>query len=261
MRRYLFTFLLTLAFASSLFGQTVRITPAERKIAEGITADQLKSYLYFVASDAMEGRDTPSRGLDVTAEFLKMNLSRWGFKPAGDNGTYFQKIEITVESINAANNLLQVDGKSFSLNNDFFRLAGNGSANALMVFAGNGWVVKSKNIDAYKGVDVRGKIVVVRGDGFPNPETLSPIPAGVTQADLTGTKGTDWSDPVTYAANNGAAGVLLIGSPQVQSAWGRLKQFFSRGSMYPTKLRPRSGMEWKAGIGRRRHDSATQESA
>lgn len=64
------------------------------------------------------------------------------------------------------------------------------------------------------------------------------MPAGVTDADLTGTKGTDWSDPVTYAANNGAAGLILIASPQVQSSWSGVRQFFSRGNMFPTKLRP-----------------------
>jgi hypothetical protein len=58
----------------------------------------MSSYLYFVASDAMEGRDTPSRGLDVTAEFLKMNLQKWGFKPAGDDGSFLQKIALTRES-------------------------------------------------------------------------------------------------------------------------------------------------------------------
>jgi hypothetical protein len=238
MRRNFFAFLLTLTVAFSVPAQAVRITPVERKLAAAITADQIKNYLYFVASDAMEGRDTPSRGLDVTAEFLKMNLSRWGFKPAGDNGTFFQKMEITVESIDAVNNILQVDGKNFNLNADFFRLRGNGSANALMVFAGNGWVVKSKNIDAYKGVDVRGKIVVLTGDGFPSQNTLTQMPARVSDADLAGTKGTDWADPITYATNNGAAGILLIGSPQIQSAWGRMRQFFSRGNMFPTKLRP-----------------------
>ena len=173
MRRTFFSLLLALTLVSSMLGQTIRITPAERRMAEAITEKQLKDYLYFVASDAMEGRDTPSRGLDITAEFLKMNLSRWGFKPAGDNGTFFQKIELTVESINPANNILEVDGRSFNLNNDFFRISGNGSANALMVFAGNGWVVKSKNIDAYKGVDVRGRIVVLMGDGFPHPVTAT----------------------------------------------------------------------------------------
>lgn len=238
MRRNFFAFLLTLTLVvSSGLAQAIRITPVERKIAEGITADQLRNYLYFVASDAMEGRDTPSRGLDVTAEFLKMNLSRWGFKPAGDNGTFFQKIEITSATVDAANNILQVDGKDFGLGTDFFRLAGNGSANALMVFAGNGWMVKSKNIDAYKGVDVKGKIVVLVGNGFPNPNTLTGMPSGVSQSDLTGTKGEDWADPITYAASSGAAGIIVIASPQIQSSWARMRPFLSRGSMYPTRLR------------------------
>jgi hypothetical protein len=98
-------------------------------------------------------------------------------------------------------------------------------------------MVKSKDIDAYKGVDVRGKIVVLAGQGFVG-DTLVPMPTGVSQADLTGTKGTDWADPITYAASKGAAGIILIGSPQVQSSWGRLRQFFSRENIYPTKLRP-----------------------
>src|SRR2546423_8147696 len=65
-----------------------------RKLADQITAAQLKDYLYFIASDEMEGRDTPSRGLDTVAKFIALNLSRWGLKPAGDNGTYFQRISL-----------------------------------------------------------------------------------------------------------------------------------------------------------------------
>lgn len=234
----IFLLIIGLLVPASAFGQTaVRITPAERRMAGAITADQLKDYLYFVASDAMGGRDTPSAGLDVTAEFIKMQLSRWGFKPAGDNGTFFQKIAIKSESLDTANNLLQVDGKQFSLNDDFFRMTGNGSANALMVFAGSGWVVKSKGINAYNGVDVNGRIVVLTGEGFPNPNTITRPPAGITQADLTGTKGTDWADPLTYARQNGAAGIILIGSPQIQTGWGQIRNFFSRGSSYPEKLR------------------------
>ena len=234
----IFLLIIGLLVPASAFGQTaVRITPAERRMAGAITADQLKDYLYFVASDAMGGRDTPSAGLDVTAEFIKMQLSRWGFKPAGDNGTFFQKIAIKSESLDTANNLLQVDGKQFSLNDDFFRMTGNGSANALMVFAGSGWVVKSKGINAYNGVDVNGRIVVLTGEGFPNPNTITRPPAGITQADLNGTKGTDWADPLTYARQNGAAGIILIGSPQIQTGWGQIRNFFSRGSSYPEKLR------------------------
>lgn len=95
MKRYIFAFLLLGVFVFQSAAQTsVKITTAEKKIVEGVTAKQLSDYLYFVASDEMEGRDTPSRGLDTTAKFIALNLSRWGFKPAGDDGTFFQKIAL-----------------------------------------------------------------------------------------------------------------------------------------------------------------------
>lgn len=240
MKKNFFALLLTitLLLPSAAFGQqAVRITPVERRIASSITAEQLSDYLHFVASDAMEGRDTPSRGLDMTAEFLKMMLSRWGFKPAGNNGTFFQKMSLRSDTAVAANNILQVGGKDYVFNTDFFRMSGNGSTNSLLVYAKNGWQVKSKGIDPYQGLDVKGKIVVLYDGGFPNPNTLTPMPAGVTQADLTGTKGTDWADPMTYARQNAAAGLILIASPQLQSRWQDVRAFLSRGNMYPEKLR------------------------
>src|SRR5215217_4333378 len=69
-------------------------SPTAQRAVETISADQLRDYLTFIASDEMEGRDTPSRGLNTTAKFLAMNLSRWGFKPAGDEGSFFQRIEL-----------------------------------------------------------------------------------------------------------------------------------------------------------------------
>ena len=109
-----------------------------------------------------------------------------------------------------------------------------------MVFGGSGWMVKSKNIDALAGVDAKGKIVVLYGAGFPNQNRLTPLPQGVTQADLSGAKGTDWADPVTNAMQKGAVGVILAASPQIQGAWGQLRNFLSRGTTYPEKLREES---------------------
>lgn len=223
---------------SAAIAQTaVRITPAERKIAETIQADKLSNWLHFISSDAMAGRDTPSQALDITAEFLKMKLSRWGFKPGGDNGTFFQKMNLKVESVSPANNSLRIGDQSYGLNSDFFRMAGNGSASGEMVFASHGWMVKAKNIDAYGGVDVKGKIVVLYDNGFPNQSTVTRMPAGVTDADLKGTKGTEWADPVTYASQSGAAGIILVASPTVANSWGQIRNFFSRGSMYVEGLR------------------------
>ncbi len=238
MKKTVFTSILTtvLLFTTLAFGQTVKITPKEREMADAITASQISTYLHFVASDAMGGRDTPSQGLDITAEFIRMNLEKWGFKPAGDNGTFFQKIALARESLDPANTKLEIGGKQYRLGEDYFRLAGNGGGSGNLVFVKDGWMVKSKGIDAYTGVDVKGKIVVLYSEGF-NQNTLTPRPQGVAQADLKGEKGVDWADPINYAQSKGAAGVIMVAPPQLQASWSRLQGFVGRGSTFPEKLR------------------------
>ncbi len=156
-----------------------------------ISAAQLQSYLSFIASDEMEGRDTPSRGLDTTAKFIAMNLTRWGFKPAGDDGTFFQRIALRRDQLDGARSTAGINGQKFNFGDDFLPNVVAATFTGPLVYVGNGWVVKSKNINAYQGVDVKGKITVVLGQGFPK---------GVTTADLrSGTPGVDWFNPVLYA--------------------------------------------------------------
>lgn len=209
---------------------TVTITAAERKMAEAITAEQLRDYLYFVASDEMEGRDTPSRGLDLTAKFIALNLKRWGFKPAGDDGTFFQKMTVKRDSIDADQTKLSVNGKNYAYADDFFLLSGNGMGSGDLVYVNDGWLVKSKNMDAFAGVDVKDKIVVLNGSSF-GFRGMQP-PEGVDRATLTPEgKGTEWADPATYAKMKGAKGILILATDQVQNSWARLRGFLTRGSM------------------------------
>ena len=238
MKKNFFVSILTIALLlpSLVLGQTVKISSKERKMAEAITAAQISNYLYFVASDAMGGRDTPSQGLDITAEFLKMNLDRWGFKPAGDNGTFFQKIALMRESINADKMKLEIGGTQYKFGEDYFRLSGSGTATGPLVFGVDGWMVKSKGIDSFAGVDVKGKVVVISSSGF-SQGTLTPRPIGVTQDDLKGEKGVDWADAITHATKEGAVGVILVAPAQLQNNWAQVRNFLSRGSVFPEKLR------------------------
>jgi hypothetical protein len=93
MKKHLLVFCLLVSLTLTTFAQTTtkKNSPA-RLAADGITAAQLSDYLNYIASDEMEGRDTPSRGLDSAAKFMATMMSRWGVKPAGDNGTYFQRM-------------------------------------------------------------------------------------------------------------------------------------------------------------------------
>jgi hypothetical protein len=65
------------------------LAPVERQILERISADSLRGHVSFLASDALEGRDTPSKGLDVAAEYISAHFRKLRLEPAGDEG-YFQ---------------------------------------------------------------------------------------------------------------------------------------------------------------------------
>src|SRR5215475_4708144 len=151
-----------------------------------ISAAQLKTYLSFIASDEMEGRDTPSRGLDTVAKFIALNLGRWGFKPAGDDGTFFQKIALRRDYIETTKSSAEINGQKFSIGEDFVPNVVGATLTGPLVFAGSGWVVKSKNLDPYQGIDVKDKVIVVTGSG-------QGFPRGITRADLSGRMGVDWS--------------------------------------------------------------------
>src|SRR5256714_8188081 len=75
--------------ALSLGAQQPALTPSVRTALDHISADSLRGHLSFIASDALEGRNTPSRGLDIAAEYIAAQFRRAGLEPAGDDG-YFQ---------------------------------------------------------------------------------------------------------------------------------------------------------------------------
>lgn len=222
-RVYLLVFLsaaslaLPTTFAQRRAERATAHAPAALLKARGvdtITAAQLRSYLTFIASDEMEGRDTPSRGLDTTAKFIAMNLGRWGFKPMGDDGTFFQKIALRREALDATKTAGSINGKDFVVGEDFLPNAVSATLSGPLVYAGNGWVLKSKNLNPYQGIDVKDKIIVVVGTGFPR---------GVTRSDLAGRMGEDWSSPTVYAQQHGAKGVLVIPDAGALLSWEQLR--------------------------------------
>src|SRR6266536_704664 len=184
-------------------GKAAPVSVATQRGADVIAAAQLRDYLSFIASDEMEGRDTPSRGLDTTARFLAMNLSRWGLKPAGDTGSYFQSIALRRNRVDDAQTRVEVNGRTLLLGQDYIPASTAGSATGQLVFAGNGWFVKSKNIDAYKDIDAKGKIAVVYG--IPGG-----LPHGLRRGDLTGKQGEDWINAADYARKQGAIGIIYV---------------------------------------------------
>ena len=174
---------------------------AAREAAERITAEEMKEILYVIASDEYAGRDTPSAGLDKTARLIAEHLRKLKVKPAGDKGSYFQRIAMTRTEVDRELSAAQVGGRSFKIGVDFLPVGRvSGEADAPLVYAGHGWVIRSRNLNPYEGVDVRGRVVVVSGDG------VAP-PPGVPVSSL---RAGDWESPVSYAQKHGARALVLV---------------------------------------------------
>ena len=75
------------------------LTPEQRAVMSHISADSLRENLSYLASDQLEGRATPSRGLDLAAEYIAAQFKRAGIEPAGDDG-YFQTATVTLREPN-----------------------------------------------------------------------------------------------------------------------------------------------------------------
>jgi hypothetical protein len=77
--------------ASPLAAQSGRAQEA----AATITAPDVMRRVSIIADDSMMGRDTPSRGLELTAEYVASEFRRAGLRPAGDSGGYIQRFGLT----------------------------------------------------------------------------------------------------------------------------------------------------------------------
>jgi len=208
---------------------TVLLTaqPAVKKKAdptniEGITRAQLYDYLSFIASDELEGRDTPSRGQEIAAKFIATHLSRWGYTPAGDSGSFFQKILLHKTRVNGTATTVTLNGQQYAFGDAFLAYTVAGQFSAPMVYVSNGFIIRSKGIDPYAGLDVKGKVIIA----------LEGMPKGVTRGDFGLKLGEDYDTPSNYAKNNGAAGLIIIPGPRALGSWERDKNnALSRGSV------------------------------
>lgn len=160
----------------------------------------MRNYLGFIASDALEGRRAPSRGLDAAAAFLASHLARLGLRPAGDDGTYLQSIGLTRRRVDLDKSTLAVGTRTLVQGDDYLPGQVPGTAEGPVVYIGNGTVIRSRGIDPYKDVDVTGRIVV----------SNTGLPIGFTPADLKGPSGDDWESTEQAARRRGAVAVLFL---------------------------------------------------
>ena len=59
-----------------------------------INPEHIRWHVRFLAHDLLEGRGTGQRGGDIAAEYIATQFAEYGLKPAGDNGSYLQKVPL-----------------------------------------------------------------------------------------------------------------------------------------------------------------------
>ena len=197
--------------------------------SQQIQADHIRADTKFLSSDLLEGRGVGVRGGDLATEYIATQLELAGAKPAGDNGTYFQKVPLVGSETQPDSQLSAVvKGKtvSFQWASQFVgttrRQKPDVEFDADAVFVGHGITAPEYKWDDYKGVDVRGKVLVL----FTNePPSTDPKFFGGRALTYYGR----WTYKYEEALRKGAVAALIIhttptagyGWDVVKSSWGR----------------------------------------
>src|SRR5947209_3300219 len=73
---------------------SARLPGAAIAAMQKIDPEHIRAHVRFLADDLLEGRGTGQRGGDIAAEYIATQFALSGLKPAGDNGTYMQKVPL-----------------------------------------------------------------------------------------------------------------------------------------------------------------------
>lgn len=178
----------------------------------------MKAHVMFLASDAMAGREAGTRDYDIAAQYVAAQFYAAGLRPGGDDGGFLQKVPLIAYNVADKGSAMWTpaggQAQELVFGEDFVPAPvpdkREASISAPVVFVGYGIDAPQYGLTDYKGVDVRGKIVVfVPG----TPEGLD----GEARA-FFGSAG----NKASLATARGAVGAIQIDMPR---AGGRQRPF------------------------------------
>ncbi len=193
-----------------------------------ISGARIRAHTRFLSSDLMEGRGVGVRGERLATDYLATQFELAGAKPAGDNGTYFQRVPltgVTTQPDVALSALGKGEPIRFRWLDDFVGVSRRQNAvddfDAEAVFAGHGITAPEQSWNDFKDVDVRGKVVVL----FTNePQPDNPAVFAGRALTYYGR----WTYKFEEALRKGAVAALIIHTPGtagygwevVRNSWG-----------------------------------------
>lgn len=221
MRRTL-VLVLPLAFVALSIAQVARRTsPREAASAhlpsvaiaalQKIDPEHIRANVRFLSHDLLEGRGTGQRGGDIAAEYIATQFWLDGLKPAGENGTFFQTVPMV--GITAAPEttfgFAPKHGEAMQLKpmDDYVAYDDTEHASddidSEIVYVGYGIEAPEYQWDDYKGVDVRGKVLLILVNEPPSDDPKFFKGSALTYYGR-------WTYKYEEAASRGAQGAILI---------------------------------------------------
>jgi len=180
----LLSFALTLALCVGPLVQAPLLQASEKPAQ--VSPDDLRTYLTYLSSDELEGRETFHEGLGLAQGYIAEQLRALGVKPGGDHGGYFERVAVVDVKATVHSSLtVEVNGQSKTFKDGegvtFPKNAGGKRTVVIdqVEFLGYGLNAPSIHHNDYVGKDVKGKAVVFLGAlGPKDPNAPPPPPAG-----------------------------------------------------------------------------------
>jgi Zn-dependent M28 family amino/carboxypeptidase len=236
---------LTLAAVSAVVVTPLTLTAQRARAATPITAAEVDAHLRFLSSDLLEGRAPATRGGQLAAEYIASELREYGLTP-GVNGSWFQDVPIDVVTAQPQTIHVATGGKApatLRFPEDVVMWAGSAVDSSAMrgeiVFVGYGVNAPENKWNDFKGMDLKGKILLI---------LVNDPPAPANEPALFGGKAMTYYGRWTYkfeeAERQGAAGALIIHTTEragypwhtVVGSWAKEQRMLPRDASLPAPL-------------------------
>ncbi len=241
-----------LAVPGGLSAQKVPgLSPAAQAAMASVDGEHMRWHVRYLSHDLLEGRGTGQRGGDVAAEYIGTQFALAGLKPGGDGGSYLQKVPMVGIAQKPASSTFAFvpergadAGKPWPLRfaDDYVTTdqtkQGATNIDAPMVFVGYGIQAPEYQWDDYKGVDVKGKVLVMLVNEPPSDDEKFFKGKALTFYGR-------WVYKFEQGARMGAVGVVLIHKTEMASyGWDVVRNSNSGEKSF---LRDREGNLQSAG--------------
>ena len=187
------------------------LPPTAINAMQNIRAESIEQQTRFLSHDLLEGRGTGQRGGDLAAEYIATQFALYGLKPAGEHGTYMQKVPMVglTPGADTRFTLVPASGQPLDLKPLDEYVAYDqtqqpeSNIDADMVYVGFGIGAPEYNWDDYKGADLKGKVLLMLVNEPPSDDPKFFTGRALTYYGR-------WMYKYEEAARKGAVGAILI---------------------------------------------------